>query len=521
MTEIRPSSQFKNEHQPTKTKHLINLLRGWPAPSLLPTHLIQAKANEVLSDPAIAISALQYAPDPGYQPLREALAEYLCKVYPSLDEFESAGQPRTFSSSEEECSASIKDVWEAENFAITGGASQSIACVLQSFTDPGYTRGIIISAPCYFLGCPIFEDAGFVGRLYAVREDKEDGMDLERLRWLLEGEDGRGSGDFVGEVRYKNPGKDRKIYRYVIYLVATSANPSGKTMSVEKRRRMVELARKHDALIISDDVYDFLQWTTADKISATNMKQRNIRPLPTLSQIDIALGRSPHDPPGKHFGHAISNASFSKLAGPGMRTGWIHGTKDFVHGFSVTGTNRSGGAASQFAAAILAKMLQSGELPAWIDGVVKPALQERYQLIMKAIKEELPDIVEVWNGNGPNGVSGDVSVFGGYFVWLTFPETIDTERLAQRAREEENLIIAPGTLFEVKGDEKNGGFRNNVRLCFSWEDKKNIVEGIKRLARVLGRILKDDDDLIHSDTAKIGMAREYKQLQEQELRDSC
>jgi DNA-binding transcriptional MocR family regulator len=83
-------------------------------------------------------------------------------------------------------------------------------------------------------------------------------------------------------------------------------------------------------------------------------------------------------------------------------------------------------------------------------------------------------------------------VFGGYFVWLTLPEGVDAGMLATRAEVEEQLVVAPGSLFEVSGDEAAARFPRNVRLTFSWEDEENLVEGVRRLGSVLGRLLRGE-----------------------------
>ncbi|GAB1316745.1 Valine--pyruvate aminotransferase [Madurella fahalii] len=482
-----PAVDVKNREE---GKKLINLLRGWPSPRLLPIVQLRAAANRALSDPAISIPALQYAPDPGYQPLREELARWLTRQYQSS-----------------------RDI-SADEIAITGGASQSIACILQSFTDPAYTRAVWAVAPCYYLACPIFEDAGFAGRLRAVPED-EGGIDLGALeRGLREVEEAnKGKED---QPLFKSPSPHRKLYRYIIYLVATSANPSGKTLSLPRRRRLVHLAREYNALIISDDVYDLLQWPTSVSHShSPSSPPTPLVPLPLLSQIDLALPPSAHNPPGpRHFSHAVSNSSFSKLVGPGTRTGWIHASPAFVHGFSQTGTNRSGGAASQLAAAMVHQLMAAGELDAHLTRTVRPALQRRHALVVEAVGRELGPLgVRVWAGNGaagagtaattaaaaaaasaaataaPSGADGTDGVFGGYFVWLTLPEGMpDAREIAERAEQEENLIVAPGRLFEVLGDEETARFPRNIRLCFSWEEEEDVVEGVRRLGRVLRRM---------------------------------
>jgi DNA-binding transcriptional MocR family regulator len=135
-------------------KPSINLLRGWPSPSLLPATQLQRASQIALSDPSISTPALLYGPHDGYLPLRQGISKWLSSFYSSPD--------------------------DPSRICITGGASQNLACALQVFTDPGITKAVWMVAPCYFLACRIFEDAGFAGRLRAVREDGE-GVDVEYL----------------------------------------------------------------------------------------------------------------------------------------------------------------------------------------------------------------------------------------------------------------------------------------------------------------------------------------------------
>jgi DNA-binding transcriptional MocR family regulator len=139
-----------------RSKVVINLLRGWPCPSLLPPEALKAAAGTVLSDRIVAVPTLQYGPDEGYQPLREEVARWLTAFY----------QPR--------------DAIKPDRICITGGASQNLACILQTFTDPLYTRNAWMVAPTYYLACRIFEDSGFAGKLRSIPED-EEGIDLESL----------------------------------------------------------------------------------------------------------------------------------------------------------------------------------------------------------------------------------------------------------------------------------------------------------------------------------------------------
>lgn len=150
-------------------------MKGWPHPSLLPTALLQTAANHVLSTPHIAHPALLYGPDEGFQPLREEVANWLASVYtPSLSSISGSSWTPEIEKA---------DTAAADRICITGGASQNLACALQVFSDPQYTLRVWMVAPCYFLACRIFEDAGL--RTAAVPEG-EGGIDLGVLQRRME-----------------------------------------------------------------------------------------------------------------------------------------------------------------------------------------------------------------------------------------------------------------------------------------------------------------------------------------------
>jgi DNA-binding transcriptional MocR family regulator len=161
-----------------RSKNIINLLKGWPSPSLLTPEALKATAGIVLSDRSIAVASLQYGPDEGYTPLREEVAHWLTAFY----------RPSHIISPNRIC--------------ITGGASQNLACILQTFTDPLYTRNVWMVAPTYYLACRIFEDSGFAGKLRSVPEDDE-GIDLDTLsRHISRSEDKAQAEGNVSPVRY-------------------------------------------------------------------------------------------------------------------------------------------------------------------------------------------------------------------------------------------------------------------------------------------------------------------------------
>jgi DNA-binding transcriptional MocR family regulator len=298
----------------------INLMRGWPASSLLPTNLIRDAASACLSDPHVAEAGLSYGPDPGYEPARREIAKWLTKAY--------ARNTPTL----------------AENLCITGGASQNLGNILSAYTDPSYTRNIWIVAPAYFLAFRIFEDAGFAGRLRAIPED-EEGLDIVALElgflesekeWEAKHAAAVGSSDNnAGLPKYKPERAHAKVYKHVVYCVPTFANPSSANMSLRTREHLVLLARQFDALIVADDVYDFLHWP-ADPSGAGMATMSRHQILPRLVDIDREINGGTQREGVDGFGNACSNGSFSKIAGPGVRCGWLEGSEKFAYGVSQT-----------------------------------------------------------------------------------------------------------------------------------------------------------------------------------------
>jgi DNA-binding transcriptional MocR family regulator len=90
------------------------------------------------------------------------------------------------------------------------------------------------------------------------------------------------------------------------------------------------------------------------------------------------------------------------------------------------------------------------------------------------------------------------SVVGGYFIWFSLPAPLDADELAVRAKEDENVIIAPGSLFGVYGDSQAGELAREVRICIAWEERELLAESIDRLGRAIGKML------VHSGGIKEG-----------------
>ena len=147
---------------PQQHKRKIDLFLGWPNSSLLPISQIENATQLVLSQPDDATAGLLYDNGYlGYQKLREQLARFLITFYMQ--------QTSPIS---------------PERLCITGGASQNLACILQVYSDPVYTRNVWMVAPTYFLACRIFEDHGFKRKLKAV-EESVDGCDVDFLERQL------------------------------------------------------------------------------------------------------------------------------------------------------------------------------------------------------------------------------------------------------------------------------------------------------------------------------------------------
>ncbi|OTA22811.1 hypothetical protein BTJ68_14080 [Hortaea werneckii EXF-2000] len=436
----------------------INLMRGWPNPSLLPADLIKTAATTALSDPSMAHPGLLYGPDEGYEPCRSAIANWLTAFY-------APREPVT-----------------ANRICMSGGASQNLGCILSTFSDPAYTRNIWIVAPAYMLAFRVFEqDGGFAGRLRAVPED-EEGIDIAFLREQLgksevqvqAGEKQEG----VAGPKYKPPRPWAKVYKQIIYCVPTFANPSSRTMSLRRRRELVRLAREYDALVVADDVYDFLQWPAA-KPGAPSApdggweEAMGTAHLPRLVDVDREMDGGTERPGADGFGNACSNGSFSKIGGPGLRCGWVEGSERFAYGWHDVQRWRALAAHIH----LHDSPPHIGQLNKHIQNVLRPAYARRYNKLINAITTHLLPL-------GFQLPQPDRDIVGGYFVWLKLPDRMTATALASACKRE-GVVIAPGTIFEVPGDRETAGFDGHMRLCFAWEDEGKLEEGVVRVAGVV------------------------------------
>ncbi|KAK1633352.1 aminotransferase [Colletotrichum phormii] len=439
---------------------LINLQLGWPSPRLFAASALLDGATQVLTSESETAAALIYGPHIGHPPLRKSIAEWLSSVYDSEIDH--------------------------ERISINNGASGNLANVLLKFTDPLYTRKIFMVEPTYFLACPIFEDNGFQGKLAGVPENNTDGLDIAFLRRELAIAEAQAVEDAEKFGRPDIPtikaGKTYpKIYKYVIYIVPTFSNPSGKTLSLQIRKDLVALAREYDALIVSDDVYDFLSWP-----------EDSSAPDDAVGAVPLRLVDIDRDMPGySTWGHTLSNGSFSKVVGPGVRVGWADGTPAFAKELAEVGSSSSGGAPSHLTSTFIDKMLRSGNLQTHIKKTLIPTYRERYYTLMTSICDVLIPLGVTVEANNPEGAAEATA--GGFFTYLRLPEDLPVAKtVAAIALKEKLLRVAFGHMFVVSGDkgsvqraESKDGFSRCIRLCWAWHEVAEIKEGIERLAATI------------------------------------
>jgi hypothetical protein len=146
----------------------------WPNHSLLPTQLLDRSTHKVLTNHSIAFPALEYGPDHGDPRLRKHLASWLTKFFKPQDHI------------------------TVDRIAISGGASQNLAVLLNVFTDPSYTRNVWFVAPAYHLSFRVFQDAGFHDKFRAIPEDDE-GIDIDYLKEAIQASEEKAIGQGIKE----------------------------------------------------------------------------------------------------------------------------------------------------------------------------------------------------------------------------------------------------------------------------------------------------------------------------------
>jgi 2-aminoadipate transaminase len=350
----------------------ISFARGAPSLDIIAVDELRAAAARALeNDPA---GAFAYGTSAGYPPLVEWIAE--------------------------------KQGLPSEQVIATNGSMQADAFLFRHLLEAG--DQVVIEAPTYDRTLLMLREMRTV---IVPIELEADGIDVEALERAL------------------RDGARPKL----AHIIPNFHNPAGCTLSLEKRRRLLELAAEYEFLVFEDDPYVELRFEGD--------------PQPTMLSLDE----------GERVVYA---SSFSKTVCPGIRVGYLAGPRSTISAIRETATNTYI-SPSMVSQAIVAEFSRSGAIDGSID-TVKRALHERRDVLAEALERELPD-------------ARFVAPEGGYFLWVDLPEGTDGERLFEAAKER-GLMFVKGTDFLLEGGE------SSLRISYSGVSSDRIGEGVERLA---------------------------------------
>ena len=296
---------------------------------------------------------------------------------------------------------------------LTAGASQAIDHTTTLFTQTG--DAVFVEEPTYYLIQSIFEDHGL--KVVGVPTDN-DGLRMDALEAML---------------------ADRSVPApKMLYIIPTYQNPSGSVLPADRRSKLVELAQQHGFLVLADEVYNLLHYGKP--------------PPPPIASFDTS-----------DDGCVISLGSFSKILGPGLRTGWLQARPPVIQRFATAGLTISGGGLNHFTSTLVHAVLEQGMLQDNI-AILRSTYGERVSAMSAAVRKHLGDAVDF---TAPGG---------GYFFWLTFNDGTNTDALLPIAQEH-GVNYRPGTAFSAQG-----AFTNAIRLAFALYEPDMLTEGIHRIA---------------------------------------
>jgi 2-aminoadipate transaminase len=370
----------------TARPEIISLAGGLPAPELFPIDEYRRAFEWVLETQGSA--ALQYSASEGYTPLRDFLAQRMTRL----------GIPA-----------------EGSDVLITNGSQQGLDLVGKIFLNPG--DAVCLENPSYMGAIQAFDS---YQADYVIVPMDDDGMRSQELDGIL---------------------KKRNDVKF-IYALPNFQNPSGRTMSRERREILVETARRHGIPIVEDDPYGELRFEGEAPPSLRSLWPEGV----------IYLG------------------TFSKILAPGFRLGWIVTpsavSDEILFGKQPVDLHTS--SASQMATYEVCK--QDGFLDAHIEKI-REVYRERRDVMLRALEAHFPEGC-TWTRSQ-----------GGLFVWAEVPPSIDTRELLVEALQE-NVAFVPGQSFHA---DRSG--HNTMRLNFSNVPPERIEEGIERLGRAIKRRL--------------------------------
>ena len=307
----------------------------------------------------------------------------------------------------------------ADNFVLTCGSSGAFENICETFLDPGDV--IILEQPCFAGSTRIALSC--LPEIATVPLD-DDGLDIAALERTA--------------ARITAEGKRAKL----LYTIPNFQNPAASTLSLERRRAVVDICRRHGILIAQDDAYGAISFDR--------------EPLPSLFAVAGGTG-------------AVLMGTFSKTLATGLRVGWIMGEKPVID--AVTRMRFDMGV-SPWTTRVIAEYCTSGEYEAHVPGMIE--IYRRKRDAMLAAMDERCSKFMRWSV--PKG---------GFFVWAELAENVDPARLRITANEEAVGYVG-GEAFFAGGDGANF-----VRLCYSNVAERDIPEAIMRFGRALERAARD------------------------------
>jgi 2-aminoadipate transaminase len=310
----------------------------------------------------------------------------------------------------------------ADDMIIVNGAKQGIELICRILLDPG--DSIVVTAPTYFTAIPIFRsyDAEFI----EIGQD-EEGLDTDELARTLQ--------------RLQSKGQNLPKF---VYTIPEFHNPTGVTMSLARRKALLDLADQYGLYVVEDSPY------------------REIRFEGSVQSSLKALDRT---------GSVIHLGTFSKLMAPGLRIGWVTAPSDLLARMMQL---KADGGTSPLVQRIIVEWLKAGNLAAHTERA-RDLYRNHRDSMVAALRREMPEV-------------STVVPHGGYYVWVTLPGEVDGDEMAKRAALA-GVTIIPGSKFFAgngPGYPRNDGVpKNRIRLAYSFATPEQIDDGVRRLAEVL------------------------------------
>ena len=223
-----------------------------------------------------------------------------------------------------------------------------------------------------------------------------------------------------------------------IYTIPAFHNPAGVTLSASRREKLISLSEKYDFFIVADEVYQMLAYMST--------------PPKPMTYYDTSE-------------RVLSLGSFSKILAPGLRLGWMQAKPSLLEPFILCGYLDSGGGLNPFVSSIVSSMIELGLQKDFLN-FLRKTYRDRMVTLSEALRQHIPALTFA-------------DPHGGYFIWSCLPKETDTETLLAEANKHQ-VGFQPGIKFSSAN-----GLRNYLRFCFAFYGKKDLVEGVERLSRII------------------------------------